>query len=397
MSTKECMRKGKVPTSRECSAILKWYGTSESVVAHSMVVAEVARIFAVYLNLMGGEIDTNLVLAAGRLHDMARSMPHHAEAGAAFLNWLGYPEVASVVVSHMDIQESEAEIGERELIYLADKCVDGERLIPLADRFRNAMEKYAGEKKVRDAIEKRWQHAEKIKSRLESIIGRSIESLLLSHERSIHTTFAQADKTIYLVRHGAIDANAGGKHFIGQLDLPLNQEGIRQATVLRERLEGVALRAVYCSDLQRSIATARIIAEPHGLKLQSLSSLREIALGEWEGMSFAELKTNWPKAYEERGRNIINFRPPGGESFLECMHRVIPTWHDILQAAPVGNVLVVGHKGVNRIILCTALGWSANRLLEISQDYGCLNVIDVSDNKPWRTVTPFETSRGSGF
>jgi probable phosphoglycerate mutase len=116
------------------------------------------------------------------------------------------------------------------------------------------------------------------------------------------------------------------------------------------------------------------------LPLQVSPELREISLGDWEGVSFREIKERFPEEYEARGRDLENWRPPGGESFADCRKRVLPSLQKILSVSQ-GNVLLVGHAGVNRTILCGALGIPIKSLMNIGQDYGCINLIEYSDSR----------------
>jgi probable phosphoglycerate mutase len=73
------------------------------------------------------------------------------------------------------------------------------------------------------------------------------------------------------------------------------------------------------------------------------------------------------------------YRPPEGESFRDLQKRVLPVFKEIVSAAR-GNVLIVAHAGVNRVVLCHVLGMPINHLFRIAQDYGCLNVIETRGN-----------------
>ncbi|WP_031513710.1 alpha-ribazole phosphatase [Desulfofalx alkaliphila] len=188
-------------------------------------------------------------------------------------------------------------------------------------------------------------------------------------------------RNIYLIRHGAID-NKGSKRFIGQIDLPINAEGIAQAKGLKGRLRDVGLSAVFCSDLKRSIETAEIIAEEYDFKPIVNRRLREISLGKWDGQSFDEIRRRFPKEFDQRGKDIFNFCPPDGESFKICSERVLAEYKNILQSTS-GNILIVGHAGVNRIILCHLLGMPMENLFRIGQDYGCLNIISYLDKEKY--------------
>jgi alpha-ribazole phosphatase len=179
--------------------------------------------------------------------------------------------------------------------------------------------------------------------------------------------------SLYLVRHGAV-ISIRGKAYIGQVEAPLDEAGVEQAWALRRYLEPVVFHSVVASDLSRSLRTARIIAGKHA-RVESWAELREIDLGSWDGLSFSEIQSRFPEDFEARGRDLEHWRPPGGESFADLRGRVLPALRRVLDAAR-GNVLVVGHAGVNRVILCEALGIPVSNLFNIAQDYGCLNILE---------------------
>ena len=185
--------------------------------------------------------------------------------------------------------------------------------------------------------------------------------------------------TIFLVRHGAV-ISVNGKRYIGQIEAPLSDLGVEQAWALRNWLEPVNFSQVFCSDLTRSQRTAKIITGQRDVPIHVRQELREISLGDWEGFSFREIAHRFPAEFEARGRDLENWRPPGGESFADCRSRVLPVLNEILSHSS-GNILVVAHAGVNRLILCAALGISTGNLMNLGQDYGCLNIIDYSEQR----------------
>ena len=183
---------------------------------------------------------------------------------------------------------------------------------------------------------------------------------------------------LYLVRHGAV-LNLDGRRYIGQFEAPLNERGIEQAWALRNWMDPVVFSAAYCSDLTRSQRTARIVIGQRDIPLTTCPELREISLGDWEGVSFREIAQRNPEAYAARGRDLEHWRPSQGESFGDCRDRVLPAMHRLLEAA-TGNVLMVGHAGVNRVILSSLLGIPIQNIMSIGQDYGCVNLIEFRDS-----------------
>lgn len=180
--------------------------------------------------------------------------------------------------------------------------------------------------------------------------------------------------TIYLLRHGDLRQD-GVKRYIGQADLPLNASGRAQALNWQQELAHIPLRRIFCSDLSRSYETACLIAEGRSESVQPFPKLREINLGAWDGQSVDDVRRFYPGEYEKRGADMVYYRPPAGECFADVAARVIPLFEEIVRSAS-GNMLIVGHSGVNKVILCHILGMPLENLFRMRQEYGCLNVIE---------------------
>jgi len=180
-------------------------------------------------------------------------------------------------------------------------------------------------------------------------------------------------KKIYLVRHGKILCGEE-KRYIGITDLPLSEEGIEQAERLKEYFSETALSKAYMSPLNRCVQTADIILKGREVEKVKIDSLKELNMGEWDDKSFEYIKSLFPEQFEERGNNIADFVPPGGESFEMLRKRVMPVFEDITGRMS-GNTLIIAHAGVNRVILGSLSGISLNEVFKIQQPYGCVNKI----------------------
>lgn len=185
-----------------------------------------------------------------------------------------------------------------------------------------------------------------------------------------------SERCLYLLRHAEPLVEPGGRRYIGQSDPPLSPLGIGQAQRWREYFGDIAIESIFGSDLQRAAHTAQIIAGGPDAKVRLLPELRELNLGAWEGRRFDEVKRLDPRGFEQRGRDPAHYRPPGGESFDDLRRRVVPAFERIMAQA-AGRVLVVGHAGVNRVILCHLLGLPLAHLFRLGQDYAGLNVVEL--------------------
>jgi alpha-ribazole phosphatase len=179
----------------------------------------------------------------------------------------------------------------------------------------------------------------------------------------------------YLVRHGQV-VGYEEKRYNGQGEIDLTPQGVAQFGMLQLRLQSKPLRAVYSSDLSRCMTGARTLAEVHGLQPVPCPELRELNIGHWEGRTWRDLKEKHPEEWQARLDDLVNYQVPGGESLLQMAERVRAAVRRIVAAHPGEEVLVVGHGGVNRVILLDAIGAPLERLFHVEQDYGCLNVID---------------------
>jgi len=125
-----------LPSPAQQDELFTKYRTPEAVIAHGEAVAICARELAEQLHI---PVDLPLLLAACRLHDIAREHPDHARAGAELLIREGYPALGALVAPHHDLPENAA--NEAALVYLADKLVQGTERVTLEERFAASREK----------------------------------------------------------------------------------------------------------------------------------------------------------------------------------------------------------------------------------------------------------------
>ena len=165
-----------IPTEQECMALMtEKFGLPEPILRHCQAVARLSLHLAEALNRAGGQLNLELIQAAGLLHDLAKGKSEHATVGANILKDMGYPEVAEVVESHMDITICDADpVSANEVVYLADKLLLGTKLVPIETRFAEKMRKYAHDLEIRAAIELRQANAFKIRQRIEKAVGKSL-------------------------------------------------------------------------------------------------------------------------------------------------------------------------------------------------------------------------------
>ena len=197
---------------------------------------------------------------------------------------------------------------------------------------------------------------------------------------------------VFLIRHGATQLSAEDR-FAGETDIDLSETGRDQARRLGARLSSMPIRAVYASPLRRTLATAGILAESHGLEPIAETGLREIAHGHWEGMSRTEVEEKFPEEYRTWENDPLTFAPDGGETGLAVTARALPALLDIVVANAESQVIVVSHKATIRLLLSMLLGFDARRYRDrLDQSPAALNVIDFKDTTRPRLTLFNDTS-----
>ncbi|MEW6409893.1 MAG: histidine phosphatase family protein [Nitrospirota bacterium] len=186
--------------------------------------------------------------------------------------------------------------------------------------------------------------------------------------------------TLYLIRHGEV-VNAWEKRYNGQIDVPLTQYGIEQIKDISRRLDGVDIKVIYATGLIRTVRGAEIIAERlKRIPVIIKEELKERKLGKWEGLTLNEIIEQYPEGWSAWKADMMNYRPPGGESLRELSDRVVPAVRELITLHKGEEIVIVGHGGVNRVIICEALNLSPENFYRIEQKYGALNIIEYFDD-----------------
>ncbi len=178
---------------------------------------------------------------------------------------------------------------------------------------------------------------------------------------------------LILVRHGETEFNRADV-FRGRLDLPLNERGWEQAEAAARYLSDLAFDAFYSSPLKRSMETAEAIAAPHKGKVETLADFIDVDYGEWSGKSVEEVREGWPDLFALWTNDPGKLTFPGGESLAGVRDRLQRGLED-LAARNGGRVLLVGHKLINRMIICIVLGLPTAGIWRVDQSNGAINVI----------------------
>lgn len=195
---------------------------------------------------------------------------------------------------------------------------------------------------------------------------------------------------VYLIRHGESTWNAE-RRWQGAMDPPLSDTGRAQAARVGATLRAVPLQAVYCSPLQRAHDTAVAVAAPHGLAVEPVADLREIAFGEWESLFSEEVEQRFGPVLQEWWQRPDQVQIPGAEPLVEVRERAVAALRMIVTRHRDDPVAVVAHGGVNKLILLTLLSAPLSSFWRLAQSNACINVLEF-DGERGRVLVMNETT-----
>jgi broad specificity phosphatase PhoE len=141
---------------------------------------------------------------------------------------------------------------------------------------------------------------------------------------------------IFVVRHGETKANEKGIE-AGPLSYPLAKKGIKEAEFIAKTLSDAKIRSVYSSPVYRAVQTAKILARPHKLKVETLEELTEAKIKrQFVGKKGRHHILTDPEAYDETNRDLL------GRSYKAM---------EIIKSKSRGNAILVSHGDVIAALL----------------------------------------------
>jgi broad specificity phosphatase PhoE len=195
----------------------------------------------------------------------------------------------------------------------------------------------------------------------------------------------------YFLRHGETAWNAEGR-LCGSTDVPLSDVGRHQAQALARRMQPILVEALYSSPLGRALETARVIGHAIAREPVVDNRLVELNYGAWEGRTFEEIKREAPAVYQAWDADPGSLAPPQGETGAHLIERVTPFLAEVARKHPAGNVVVVCHKTVTRLLACHITGAPlAEYRRRIPMENAALNAFETVDGN-WRVVALNDTA-----
>jgi broad specificity phosphatase PhoE len=200
---------------------------------------------------------------------------------------------------------------------------------------------------------------------------------------------------LFLFRHGEVEDRY--HHIFGgsRIDMELSPLGRRQADRLAEYLSKTQFDAIYCSPMKRARQTLVPLASIRPVTIEFLDALHEVDFGDWTGLSWKQVMEKYKISAFEWLDKLEQANIPGAESASEFRARVEPCLQHILGRHPTGNVGIVCHGGVVRMILSILLQVPITRMAGFDVEYASVTIVKYVPNRveaqlinftPWRDL-----------
>ena len=186
---------------------------------------------------------------------------------------------------------------------------------------------------------------------------------------------------LIVVRHGETTYNIEGR-ITGMKDVALTELGKYQAKRVGAYLADKHIDAIVASDLQRARETAQAIANYHSLPVLEDPDLREIGMGEWEGLRFNEIVERDPELAKRVRADSAHYTPPGGETLEHLRTRLAHALEQWATRYPDGTVVWVSHGGTIGVLFCHLMDIGLNRRHQFRHHNASIHEVVIGGKYP---------------
>ncbi|MGW8256488.1 MAG: histidine phosphatase family protein [Thermoguttaceae bacterium] len=181
---------------------------------------------------------------------------------------------------------------------------------------------------------------------------------------------------IVLIRPGTTDYDLQDR-IQGNLDIPLNEQGMADATRVAEELRSQGLDALYASTSEPALQTAKTLARSLGLRLRRLDRMQNLNHGLWQGMTIKDVRYKQPKVYRQWQEQPELVCPPEGEMLSAAEERVQCAMLKLLKKHKEGVVGICVSEPLLSLVRRFFVGGELGDLWKPKNGYGCLEVLRV--------------------
>ena len=187
---------------------------------------------------------------------------------------------------------------------------------------------------------------------------------------------------LILVRH-ALTVDNQKSRLSGHIDSSISEEGKEQIDKITNYLKDFDIDKIYTTTSSRTKDTVKKLSELKSIEIIEKESLKEISFGDFEGLTFDEIKDKYPKEFQDMIEKGYEYKYPNGESLIDSYNRVCIELDNIISNNDDRTILICSHGGTIRNIITYLISNSYKYHWNFKIDNGSVTILEVQD---WFTV-----------
>lgn len=183
---------------------------------------------------------------------------------------------------------------------------------------------------------------------------------------------------LILVRH-ALTVDNQKSRLSGHIDSSISEEGKEQIDKITNYLKDFDIDKIYTTTSSRTKSTVKKLSELKSIEIIEKESLKEISFGDFEGLTFDEIKDKYPKEFQDMIEKGYEYKYPNGESLIDSYNRVCIELDNIISNNDNRTILICSHGGTIRNIITYLISNSYKYHWNFKIDNGSVTILEVQD------------------
>lgn len=183
---------------------------------------------------------------------------------------------------------------------------------------------------------------------------------------------------LILVRH-ALTVDNQKSRLSGHIDSYISEEGKEQIDKITNYLKDFDIDKIYTTTSSRTKDTVKKLSELKFIEIIEKESLKEISFGDFEGLTFDEIKDKYPKEFQDMIEKGYEYKYPNGESLIDSYNRVCIELDNIISNNDNRTILICSHGGTIRNIITYLISNSYKYHWNFKIDNGSVTILEVQD------------------
>ena len=183
---------------------------------------------------------------------------------------------------------------------------------------------------------------------------------------------------LILVRH-ALTVDNQKSRLSGHIDSSISEEGKEQIDKITNYLKDFDIDKIYTTTSSRTKDTVKKLSELKSIEIIEKESLKEISFGDFEGLTFDEIKDKYPKEFQDMIEKGYEYKYPNGESLIDSYNRVCIELDNIISNNDDRTILICSYGGTIRNIITYLISNSYKYHWNFKIDNGSVTILEVQD------------------